>query len=183
MISSGLEGTGLEGGLAGAGLGGAGLGGAGLGGAGLEGPVAGWAADATFDDAAAVRAVIEAYGDRLAAADVAGVVSQFTGNGAAMQPGHETVVGSQQLTATYDAALENMRLDFTFRSDDITVQGDLAAVRATSQGTITIRATGETQPARLRQLFVLARTGADWKIAHYMYQLMPEQSGGGCSGI
>ena len=174
MISSGLDGTGLDG---------TGLGSAGLGSAGLERRVAGWVAGATVDDAAAVRAVIEAYGDRLAAADVAGVVSQFTGNGATMQPGLETAVGSQQLTATYDAALENMRLDFTFRSDDITIQGDLAAVRGTSQGSITIRATGETQPARLRQLFVLERTGPDWKIAHYMYQLMPEQSGGGCSGI
>ena len=76
-----------------------------------------------------------------------------------------------------------MRLDLTFRFDDITVKGDLGAVRATSQGTITIRATGETQPARLRQLFVLERTEAGWKIAHYMYQLMPERSGGGCSGI
>ena len=156
MISSDLEGTGLDG-------------------ADLEGRVAGWAASASIDDAAAVRAVIEAYGDRLAAADVAGVVSQFTGNAVAMQPGLETAEGSQQLTATYDTALENMRLDFTFRSDDITVQGDLAAVRATSQGTITIRATGETQPARLRQLFVLERARAGWKIAQYMYQRMPEQ--------
>ena len=160
-----------------------GLGGTGLGGTGLESRVAGWVGNAAIDDMAAVRAVIEAYGDRLAAADVAGVVSQFTGNAAAMQPGLETVVGSKQLTATYDTALENMRLDFTFRSDDITIRGDLAAVRATSQGTITIRATGETQPARLRQLFVLERTAAGWKIAHYMYQQMPEQSGGGCSGI
>ena len=152
-------------------------------GTGLESQVAGWAAGATADDAAAVRAVIEAYGDRLAAADVAGVVSQFTGSAAAMQPELKTVVGSQQLTATYDAAFENMRLDFTFRFDDITVRGDLAVVRATSEGAITIRATGETQPARLRQLFVLERAGADWKIAQYMYQQMPEQSGGGCSGI
>jgi ketosteroid isomerase-like protein len=115
-------------------------------GADLESRVASWAASATSGDAAAVRAVIEAYGDRLAAADVAGVLSQYTGNAAVMQPELETVVGSQQLTATYDAAFENMRLDFTFRFDDITVKGDLAAVRATSQGTITIRATGETQP-------------------------------------
>ena len=144
-------------------------------GTGLESRVADWAASATIDDAAAVRAVIEAFGDRLAAADVAGVVSQFTGNAVAMQPGLETAEGSQQLTATYDAALENMHLDFTFRSDDITVQGDLAAVRATSHGTITIRATGETQPARFRQLFVLERARAGWKIAQYMYQRMPEQ--------
>ena len=43
--------------------------------------------------------------------------------------------------------------------DDITVKGDIAVVRATGPRTITIRATGETQPARLRQLFVLRRTG------------------------
>jgi len=129
-------------------------------GADLESRVASWAASAIGDDAAAVRAVIEAYDDRLAAAAVAGVVSQYSGNAAVMQPELETVVGSQWLMATCDAAFENMRLDFTFRFDDITVKGDLAAVRATSQGTITIRATGETQPARLRQLFVLERTGA-----------------------
>ena len=108
--------------------------GADLEGADLESRVASWAASAISDDAAAVRAVIEAYGDRLAAADVAGVVSQYTGNAAVMQPELGTVVGSQQLTATYDAAIENMRLDFTFRFGDITVKGDLAAVRATSQG-------------------------------------------------
>jgi hypothetical protein len=75
---------------------------------------------------------------RLAAADVVGIASQYTGNAAVTQPELDIVVGSQQLTATYDA--------------------DLAAVRATSQG-------------------------GHWKITQYMYQQMPEQSGGGCSGI
>jgi ketosteroid isomerase-like protein len=55
-------------------------------GADPESRVASWAASATSDDAAAVRAVIEAYGDRLAAADVVGVVSQYTGNAAVVQP-------------------------------------------------------------------------------------------------
>ncbi len=56
-------------------------------GADLESRVASWVASATS-------------GDRLAAADAAGVVSQYTGNAAVMQPELETVVGSQQLTAT-----------------------------------------------------------------------------------
>ncbi len=81
-------------------------------GADLESRVASWAASATSDDAAAVRAVIEAYDDRLAAADVAGFVSQHTGNAAVVQPELETVVGSQQLSVTHDAAFKNMRLDF-----------------------------------------------------------------------
>ena len=54
-------------------------------GADLEDREASWAASATSDVAAAVRAVIEACGDRLAA-DVAGVVSQYTGNAAVVQP-------------------------------------------------------------------------------------------------
>ena len=121
--------------------------------------MASWAASATSDDAAAVRAVIEAYGDRPAAADVAGAVSQDTGSAAVMQPELETVAGSQQLTAAYDAAVENLRPGFTFRSGDITVKGDLAAVRATKPGD-DHDPRGETQPARLRQLFVLERTEA-----------------------
>jgi hypothetical protein len=52
--------------------------GSGLEGVDLESRVGNWTASAISDDAAAVRAVIEAYGDRLAAAEVAGVVSQRT---------------------------------------------------------------------------------------------------------
>jgi ketosteroid isomerase-like protein len=147
-----------------------------------ESRVASWAASATSDDAAAVRAVIEAYGGRLAAADVAGVVSQYTGNAAVMQLELETVVGSQQLTAAYDAAFENMRLDFTFRFDGITVNGDLAAVRATSQRTIAIRATGETQPRPLRQLSVLERTEVTGRSPSTCTSRC-RSSRGGCSGI
>ena len=87
-------------------------------GADLESRVASWAASAISDDAAAVRAMIEAYGDRLAAADVAGDVSQYTGNAAVIQPELETVVGSQQLTATYDAAFETCA--WTLRSASTT---------------------------------------------------------------
>ena len=66
--------------------------------------------------------------------------------------------------------------------DDITVKGDLAVVRATSLGTITIRATGEAQPAHLRQLFVLEHTGATGRSRSTCTSQVPEQSGGGCSG-
>jgi len=102
-------------------------------GADLESRVASRAASATSDDAAAVRAVIEAYGGRLAAADVAGVVSQYTGNASVAARARNR----RRESAAYGRIrrrFENMRLDFTFRFDDITVNGDLATVRATSQG-------------------------------------------------
>ena len=148
-------------------------------GADLESRVASWAAS---DDAAAVRAVIEAYGDRLAAADVAGVVSQHTGDAAVMQPELETVVGSQQLTAAYDAASRTCA--WTLRSDS-----------TTSPSTATSRQSGQqarddrdpryrrdatsASPAAVRS----GTHGGHWKITQYMYQQMPELSGGGRSGI
>ena len=156
--------------------------GADLEGAGLESRVVSWAASAISDDAAAVRAVIEAYGDRLAAADLAGAVSQYTGNAAVMQPELETVVGSQQLTATIRRRFRDMRLDF--RSDS-----------TTSLSKATSRRSGQQARGRSRSALPARRSqrvsgscssgthGGHWKITQYMYEQMPEQSGGGCSGI
>ena len=66
--------------------------------------------------------------------------------------------------------------------DDITVKGDIAVVRATGPRTITIRATGDTQPVRLRQPFVLEHMGATGRSRSTCTSQVPEQSGGGCSG-
>jgi hypothetical protein len=129
------------------------------------------------------RAVIEAYGDRLAAADVAGVVSQYAGNAAVMQPELETVVGSQQLTAIYDAALENMRLAFYVpirrhhrqrrpRGSQGNKPGDDHDPRYRRDAT-------SASPAAVRS----GTHGGHCKITQSMYQQMPEQSGGGCSVI
>lgn len=145
-------------------------------GADLESRVASWAASAISDDAAAVRAMIEAYGDRLAAADVARDVSQYTGNAADIQPELETVVGSQQLTATYDAAFETCA--WTLRSDS-TTSSSKATPRQSGQ-----QARGRSRsalPAKRNQRvsgscsFWNAR-GATGRSR--MYQQMPEQQEG-----
>lgn len=53
-------------------------------------------------------------------------------------------------------------------------EGDMAAVRTTSSGTVTVRASGNVQSASYRELFVLERVITDWKISHYMFQEMPK---------
>jgi hypothetical protein len=151
-------------------------------GADPESRVASWAASAASDDAAAVRAVIEAHGDRLAAADVAGVVSQYTGNAAVMQPELGTVVGSQQLTATYDTALRTCAWAYVPirrhhrqrrpRGSQGNKSGDDHDPRYRRDAT-------SVSPAAVRS----GTHGGHWKITQYMYQQLPEQSGGGCSVI
>jgi uncharacterized protein (TIGR02246 family) len=124
-------------------------------------------------DDAAVRKVIDAYGDRLRASDVHAVVDLYTDTAAVMQPDQETIVGKQQLAAAYDGVFANMTLDFTFQLEEVLMDGEIATARTTGTGTMTVRATGEAVPARFRELFVLRRLGDQWKIAQYMFQQLP----------
>ena len=128
-------------------------------------------------DEAAIRKVIEAYGDRLQAADLPGIIALYTDDTAVMQPELETTIGKDQLAAAYQGAFANISMDFAFEFDDVLSNGDLAAVRTTAIGTITVKATGQAQPARFRELFVLQNVSGDWKIAQYMFQQMPNRAG------
>lgn len=128
-------------------------------------------------DEAAIRKVIEAYGDRLRAADIPGILALYTDDTVVMQPELETTVGQEQLAAAYRGAFENIGIDVAFEFGGIVSDGDLAAVRTEGTGTITVKATGQAQPARFRELFVLERVSGDWKIAQYMFQQMPDGTG------
>ena len=53
------------------------------------------------------------------------------------------------------------------------VQSDnFAFARTISRGQVTILAEGITLPEENRELFVLKKTGDDWKIARYMFNKM-----------
>ena len=131
-----------------------------LDGADLQSRVASWAASAASGDAAAVRAVIE--------------VLWRPADGGRCGRRHQPVHRQRRRHAARarnrrreSAAYCHIRRHFRERTPGLYVpirrhrrQSDLGAVRATSQGTITIRAADDTRPARLRQLFVLERTEA-----------------------
>ena len=141
-------------------------------GSNLESLVASRAASAISDSIAAVRAVVGAYGDPLSAADVVGVVGQYTGNAAVRQPELETVVGRQQLTDTYDAAFENMRLDPAFRFDGITVKAASWHQGITPEDDHDPhyrRDATSASPAAVRS----GTQGVHWKLTQHMYQQSP----------
>jgi hypothetical protein len=151
-------------------------------GADLESRVASWAANAVSDDAAAVRAVIEAYGDRLAAADVAGAVSQYTGNAAVMQPELETVVGVSSLrphTTPLSRHAPGLYVPIRRHHRQRRPRGSQGNKPGDDHDPRYRRDATSASPAAVRS----GTKGGHWKITQYMYQQMPEQSGGGCSVI
>ena len=126
-------------------------------------------------DQQAVRDVIQAYADRMRSADVAGINDLYTDDATVMAPDQPTAVGREQLTDIYRAALDAVVMDFTFAFDEVIVRDDTAVARTRTDGKNTIRANGQEIPGRYRELFVLHRTDAGWKIAQYMFQPQPEQ--------
>ena len=123
----------------------------------------------------AVEQVIEAYGDKLRASDVGGVVDLFTDDGVAREPGQATAVGRQQLQAAYQRIGDELHIDVTFAFDGTLIDGDLAVVRTRATGTLTITPTGAVVPVEAREFFALRRVDSVWKIAVYMFQEMAAQ--------
>ena len=97
------------------------------------------------------------------AARWAGVVSQYTGNAAVMQPELETVLRESSTSS-------HIGRRFLEHAPGLYVpirrhhrQRRPRSNQDNKPGTITIRATGKTQPARLRQLSALENTEASGK--------------------
>ena len=132
------------------------------------------AAPAGPDDAAAVRAAIDAYGDALRAGDVAAIAKLFTAGAAIMADGFPAAVGQAQISDIYTSALATVTMDYSYEFDQVEVTGDTAVARTRSSGTTTVRASGETTAARYRELFVLRRESATWRVSAYMYQPQPK---------
>ncbi len=63
------------------------------------------------------------------------------------------------------------------------IGSDLEGADLDSRGTITIRATRRDATSASAAAVRSGTHGGRWKITQCMYQQMPEQSGGGCSGI
>jgi hypothetical protein len=107
----------------------------------------------------------------------AGAVSHYTGNAAVKQPKRETVVGSQQLTATYDAAFETCAL--TLRSVSATSpsrrpSGSRGNEPGDDHDPRYRREAASASPAAARS----GTHGSHRKIMQYMDQQMPEQQEG-----
>jgi ketosteroid isomerase-like protein len=83
-----------------------------------------------------------------------------------------SAIGQAQVKASYEFVFNTIQLTIAFYIDEIVVNGDFAFARTTSKGTTLIHATGQTVPEENRELFVLQKSGGEWKIARYMFNKM-----------
>jgi uncharacterized protein (TIGR02246 family) len=122
-----------------------------------------------------IARTVQEYIRQLNASDTRAIVDLYTDDAAFFQPDRPAAVGSQQLTDAYESAFAGIKANMTNHVDTILTDGDLAAVRSHTSGSITLLADGTVVPMACRELWVLTRSGGDWKIAQYMHQeVQPE---------
>jgi len=121
------------------------------------------------DELAAIEATAISYLTAFNRADAAAVVANYADDGVLMAPARPAVVGKDMLAMVYPKVFEAVGFDMTYDIKEVVrMSAEWAFVRSATEGTETIKATGEVQPAQYQELFVLRRsTIGAWQIARY----------------
>ncbi|WP_373819791.1 SgcJ/EcaC family oxidoreductase [Glaesserella sp.] len=125
--------------------------------------------NAEKQDETAIRQLINDYAAALKSANPQNVVALYRNDGVLMPSNAPTAQGKNAITATYQHIFSAVGLDLQFDIKEITVNGNVAIVRSTSNGTATVKANNTKVPEVNRELFVLDKVDSKWKIARYMF--------------
>src|SRR6266849_2503662 len=119
---------------------------------------------------AAITAVLKSYEQALNASDVQGVVKLYTDDAVLLPPNAPSAVGVDAVRATYAGIFQTIHINLTFEIAEVNVVSpEWAFLRSTSNGTVTILATGAQIPSSNHELFVLDKTQGGWKLARYSF--------------
>jgi len=118
---------------------------------------------------AAIKASAISYLTAFNRADAAAVVANYADDGVLMAPARPAVVGKDKLAMVYPKVFEAVGFDMTYDIKEVVqISAEWAFVRSATEGTETIKATGEVQPAQYQELFLLRKsTVGAWQIARY----------------
>jgi uncharacterized protein (TIGR02246 family) len=119
---------------------------------------------------AEIAGVLKSYEQALDASDVAGVARLYTDDAVLMAPGAPPAVGIKAVREAYSGIFQAIDIDLTFKIAELrVVSPEWAFLRSTSNGTVTVLATGGQLPSSNQELFVLHKAHGHWKLARYSF--------------
>jgi len=116
-----------------------------------------------------IRALLDSYQSALNSSDVDRIMPLYSEDGAFMPANKPTSVGQVQVKTAYQHVFKAIDLDIEFHIDEIERQGDIAFVRTSSDGEITLLNDNIVVKNNTRELFVMKRVNDEWKIHQYMF--------------
>ena len=117
----------------------------------------------------AIEKLIFSFGDSFNSSDISGVVSAFMPDGVLMPNNGPLVKGHEPIEALYESLFKVFKINITYTIDEIVINGDYAFARTNSGVETLIRASGESVSLINKELFVIKKDNAQWKIADYIF--------------
>lgn len=115
-----------------------------------------------------VESVVRSYFMALNKKDIDQVTGLFTDDAVLMLNDSRTVSGKNEVNDMYKHRFSTVSFERDVHIDDLSVNGDLAVVRAHSTGAVTPLATGGAVSVLGREQFVLQKVYGAWRIRCYM---------------
>ncbi len=123
-----------------------------------------------MNDQHMIQDLLSTYFAAANAGDAQGLAALYTDDAVLLPGDMPTAKGVADIEAFYAGAFDQLELDIEMDLPaTIEVDGDVAYATTSSTGTRLIRATGDKIPENNRELWVMARSGDDWRIARYMF--------------
>ncbi len=123
----------------------------------------------TTTEKSAIEKLLSSYGDVINTSDVSKTLAFFTQDGTLMPNGAPAAKGQEQLKGAYESLFKAFELNVEYTTDEVIINGDYAFARTHSKGSTLIHANGKTIPVDNKELFVLHKENAQWKIFHYIF--------------
>jgi uncharacterized protein (TIGR02246 family) len=121
------------------------------------------------NDSEAIHGLLATYERSLNTGNADLAASCYTADGIFMPTTLPTATGKELRTA-YANIFAAIQLKVTFSVDELVVaDNDTAYALTRSNGEVTIRANGSTNPEANREVFIFRREAGGWKIARYMF--------------
>ncbi len=124
-----------------------------------------------------VKATIETYQKGLDSSDTNAILPLFADDAVVEWTGKPTFVGQDALTVPYQQLFQDSKFTTEFQYDAVDVYDNIAIVRThhlKGQTELNLKDGSKTLDFN-RELFILRKTGADWKIILYSFNTQPQQ--------
>lgn len=131
-------------------------------------------ADQPASNGAAIEAItqqLDRYKNALNASNTDEVMKLYEADAIVMPPDHPTVIGKDDIRQTYDTVSKAIKLNVTFKIDEIKrLSSDWAFARTQSHGTLTTLDNNAQMPESNQEIFIFHRAkDGTWLIARYIF--------------
>ena len=117
-----------------------------------------------------IEQLLNMYQRALNTGDAQAAVKLYSDDGVLMAPGNPAAVGTQALQQAYAGIFQAIALNIKFEiAETQLLSHEWALLRTTSTGVVKILANGAEIPGSNQELFLLRKTGGQWKIARYSF--------------